>query len=275
MLLKKLVPRAARKALRPYLPVRYRVQRLDGYDYNDDPNIERLLFICGLHRSGTTLLERLLTACFELSFLRMSVMESEGQLAQSVYSPASRFGGPGRFAFHAGMADELARLTDYAKCRERILADWRRYVVGDYRTLIEKSPPNLTKIWWLRKVFVGARFIILTRDPRAASAATQKWSNSSIEDLMAHWHKAYSAALRDFDDKDTMIVRYEDICADHQAVLRAIGAFIDVPMIDERRPLDERFQKFDNSNERYLKDMPPKDFGEGVWSRFGYDLTDR
>ena len=161
--------------------------RLEGITYTDDPVIERLVFICGLHRSGTTALERLLVSRYRLACLRANRPVSEGQHLQSVYSPARAFGGPGRFAFSRAMMQELEGLRDHADCRERILADWRRFVVGTAPVLLEKSPPNLTKIWWLRSVFPGSRFVVVTRDPRAVAAATQKWSGTSLTELMLHW----------------------------------------------------------------------------------------
>jgi hypothetical protein len=111
------------------------------------------------------------------------------------------------------MEADLETLSDYPAHRRALLSHWQHYVVGKSSILLEKSPPNLTKIWWLRQVFPSARFIIMTRDPRAVAAATQKWSKSSLAELMLHWNVAYSKALRDFRKDDCTIVRYEDLVA--------------------------------------------------------------
>ena len=50
------VMRSLVPGLKPVL--RPPLARLEGVTYTDDPVIERLVFICGLHRSGTTALER-------------------------------------------------------------------------------------------------------------------------------------------------------------------------------------------------------------------------
>jgi N-acetyl-gamma-glutamylphosphate reductase len=59
----------------------------------------KLVFLAGLHRSGTTLLARLLAAHPEVSgFAVTAVPADEGQHLQDVYPSASVYGGPGRSA---------------------------------------------------------------------------------------------------------------------------------------------------------------------------------
>lgn len=248
-------------------------QRLPDFVYNDAPAIERFVFICGLHRSGTTLLERLLASRFDVAFLRASVPESEGQHMQSVYSAANAFGGAGRFAFSSEMSAELERLlADPERCRERITADWNRFVVGESATLLEKSPPNLTKIQWLRTVFPGARFVIMTRDPRAASAATLKWSRSSLGELMQHWDTAYSSAVAQMREEDCTTIRYEDLCEDQAGEIARIAAFLDLDERASTGEMEERHQQLVNSNARYLERHGGTRYGPGVWERFGYEV---
>ncbi len=246
--------------------------RLEGTTYTDDPVIERLVFICGLHRSGTTALERLLVSRYRLACLRANRPMSEGQHLQSVYSPARVFGGPGRFAFSHAMMQELEGLRDHADCRDRILDDWRRFVVGAAPVLLEKSPPNLTKIWWLRKVFPGSRFVIVTRDPRAVAAATQKWSGTSLAELMMHWNTAYSHAVDDFRVEDSIHLRYEDLTAHPDDEIARLGAFVECDMRPEPGPLEENYTRLRSSNARYLAAHEGTRYGAGIWDRFGYEV---
>lgn len=249
------------------------VERREGIAYAANPRIERLVFICGLHRSGTTLLEHLLVSALRLSCLRMTVPENEGQHAQTVYSPAAVFGGPGRFAFSQEMERELHLLEDHDACRARILADWKPFVSGDFPALIEKSPPNLTKIWWLRKVFPGSKFLILTRDPRAVAGATQKrWGNGRLEDLVRHWHVAHSMALRDMDDGDCLGIRYEDLLQFEERTVTAISRFLGVAERSGRQTLPVRFRTLSSSNEGYIAMHGGRVYGAGAWNAFGYDI---
>lgn len=250
----------------PYVP-----ERLPDISYNDTPDLERVLFICGLHRSGTTLLEHLLAARYDLAFLRASVPENEGQHLQTTYRAAHHFGGPGRFAFSREMRNELdALLADLAGCNARIMKAWSRFVVGNSTTLLEKSPPNLTKIGWLRAVFPNSGFIVVTRDPRACTAATRKWSGSDLSDLMRHWHVAYSQALRDFHDRDCILIRYEDLCDAPDAQLKRIAEFFGLsPRVTPHR-MEARHERIVNSNADYLTMHGSTAYGAGIWSRLGY-----
>lgn len=249
------------------------VERFAELDYVHDPQIDRIVFICGLHRSGTTLLERLLSARCDTSCLRARVIESEGQHMQRVYAPATRYGGPGRFAFSAARADaDLTALGDPVARGRDVLAAWRGFVVGESPVLLEKSPPNLTKIAWLRQAFPGSRFVIMTRDPRAVAGATRKWSGTSLPELVMHWSAAYSRALADFADNDCIALRYEDLMDDPTAELDRLAAFLDLAPRRNGSGLEERHRTLSNSNTRYIAAHDGMTYGMGAWDSFGYSL---
>lgn len=249
-----------------------RISRLDDVTYSKWPSIDRMVFICGLHRSGTTLLERLFATRFEVSFLRANKPQSEGQHLQTVFPTAREYGGPGRFAFSLEMAEKLENLTDHKQCRREILAEWSNFVVGGSRVLLEKSPPNLTKIWWLRRVFPGSMFVIVTRDPRAVSTATQKWGVTSLDELMRHWDVAYSKAMNDFSDSDCVVCRYEDLTEDPDKELERLGEFLKLRPRPKQDEIEDRFKKMVNSNDKYIEAHGGKSYGAGVWEKFGYSL---
>ena len=246
------------------------IQRTPGIEYSVNPRPERLVFVCGLHRSGTSLVEQMLVSQLDLSCLRMRVPENEGQHAQTVYSPALAFGGPGRFAFSDDMQRELKSLNDFDEHRKTILSDWAPFMVGSSTTLIEKSPPNLTKIWWLRKVFPGARFVIVVRDPRAVSGATQKWSQTSLEELMMHWHVAHSLALKDISANDCVTIKYEDLVASPDEVLNRIAQFLEAAWRPKQLPIADQYKKLLSSNDKYIARHSCRFYGKGVWDDFGY-----
>lgn len=237
-------------------------------------DIERVVFICGLHRSGTTLLEQQLRARFDLSVLRAPVPENEGQFLQDVYPIAAEYGGVGRFAFAPEMHPAAPEADKAEAMRTRLLACWQAWREGDAPTLLEKSPPNITKIRWLRGVFPGSSFIILTRDPRAVAAASAKWRNASHTDLIFHWHVAYEAALDALAD-DCTVLRYEALVDDPDNELTRVGADLSLTPRTDRQMAEERFKTLENRNAAYLEAAPHHRFGSGAWDRLGYDLGER
>jgi hypothetical protein len=228
------------------------------------------IFICGLHRSGTTLLENHMRSQFLLTALSAPVPENEGQHLQDVYPAAIEYGGPGRFAFSPEMR-MTAEAEGTDRARLRLLECWSSWATEQTDTLLEKSPPNLTKIAWLRKVFPGAKFIVMTRDPRVAAAATIKWAKTSIEELIFHWQVAHEAALEDEAD-DCLRLRYEDYCENPERHLAMIGARFGLEPSSDAATKDDRFKDTRNSNSKYLADCTPRNFGTGIWREFGYAI---
>lgn len=188
----------------------------------------KLVFIGGLHRSGTSLLHRCLgdhpaTSVFEDT----GAVEDEGQLLQSVYPPASAYGGPGRFAL-----DPEAHLTEAsplatAAHAQELLAQWTPYWDLHKPVLVEKSPPNLIRLRFLQALYPDAYFIVLIRHPLAVSFATTKWRDMRLDQLVRHWvvsHKRFEAdrpAVRRL-----CVLRYEDFVAHPEPTLHALHRFL-------------------------------------------------
>lgn len=236
------------------------------------PQFERQVFICGLHRSGTTLLENHLRACFHVAALEAPVPENEGQHLQDVYPAANRHGGAGRFAFAPQMRMLAPSPPEAERARNRLLACWATWVDHpDAKVLLEKSPPNLTKIAWLRAVFPAARFVIMTRDPRAVAAATIKWSGTSFDELMTHWDAAHRIALED-EQADCIRLRYEDFCDDPAFQLDRLGQFLDLQPRQVPDAAEARFSEVVNQNARYFERFGQRSLGAGSWSQFGYEI---
>ena len=163
------------------------------------PDIDdrRFLFIGGLHRSGTSILHRLLREHpLTSGFHDTGVMEDEGQHLQSVIPAAHAYGGPGEFAFHPDAhLTETSRLISHHN-RDTLLKEWGAYYNLEKQILLEKSPPNLIRSRFFRQMFPHSSFVFIVRHPIAVALATEKWSNRTIIERLLHWHSAHSIFTR-------------------------------------------------------------------------------
>jgi hypothetical protein len=196
----------------------------------------KFIFLCGLHRSGTSPLFQILREHPQISgFRNTSVPEDEGQHLQSVFPAAKAYGGPGRFGFapEAHLTEESRLVT--AENRRRLFEEWSKYWELAKPCLLEKSPPNLIRTRFFQSLFPRSYFIIISRHPIAVSLATWKWSRSSLESLMEHWlhcHRLFEldrAHLR-----HAIVIKYEDLIRDTRPALRQIYSFLGLAPHDSR-----------------------------------------
>lgn len=194
----------------------------------ETPPEQRYGFICGLHRSGTTLIARALAQHPMVSgFKNTGVIEDEGQFLQSVLPLEIAFGGVGRFGFdpHAHMTESSTLNTPEAS--SRLLSEWERYWDRSRPVLIEKTPSNLLRTRLLQALVPPSHFIIVTRHPIAACLATVKWTEGNVFSLISHWVHCYGLAREDAKSlRRVLWVSYEGFVADPAGQLARMGEFL-------------------------------------------------
>jgi hypothetical protein len=200
---------------------------------------QRMVFVCGLHRSGTSVVHRCLREHPEVSgFSDTGVPQDEGQFLQTVYPPGRAHGGPGRFGF-----DPKAHLTEDSPLvseanQRKLIAEWGRYWDMSSPRLVEKSPPNLVRTRFLRAMFPGARFVVVMRHPVAVAGATQKWSKTPLTSLVHHWvvcHETMRADIEGFDDVTEL--RYEDFVLDPDGAMARIHQHLGLSHVPATEPV--------------------------------------
>jgi hypothetical protein len=190
----------------------------------------QLVFIGGLHKSGTSLLYRCLRDHPHVSaFHGTGVPEDEGQHLQSVYPPAKAYGGPGLFGFNnAAALDEKSPLVT-PENRDRLWSEWGAHWDLSRRVLLEKSPPNLIRGRFLHALFPGAAFIMILRHPVAVAYATRKWKPLPVARLIDHWLVCHERYRQDRPRLERLLeIRYEDLVRQPEPTLRKVYDFIGV-----------------------------------------------
>ncbi len=195
----------------------------------------RPIFIVGLPRSGTTLVEQILAAHSQV------VATNELPFLERIAFELERSGGYGR---------RLAALTDTDRIRFRdyYLEEAGRYVVDEELHFIDKNPNNFMHVGLIRSLLPEALIVDVRRDLRdnATSIYRQFFSvghdySASFTDIqtycsgylriIAQWQELYSNALR--------IQSYEDLVTNPDEQIAELLAFCEL----KREPLCFEFYR--------------------------------
>jgi hypothetical protein len=210
----------------------------------------RFVFLAGLHRSGTTLLARLLGAHPEISgFSDTGAPADEGQHLQSVYPSDHEYGRPGRFAFAPEMhLTESSPLASEESART-LFEEWSPHWDLSRPFLLEKSPPNLLKTRFLQALFPDSAFVVLLRHPIPVTLATAKWRGTRrYHRLLEHWLHSYALFSADRERLERVhVLRYEQLVGDPAATLREIFEFLELEPIAPSEPVGT------GANEEYFR----------------------
>lgn len=192
------------------------------------------VFIVGMYRSGTTLMEQLLDASSQVRGL--------GELCD--FPSAMRYATD---HYCRGSIDHVvvarAAAVDFADVGQRYMAGlaWR---IGDERFFTDKLPANFLNIGFICQALPQAKILHMVRDPvetcfsnlRELFSEVNPHSYDQLEladyflqyrRLMAHWHSAYPGRILD--------VHYSDLTRDPEGVMRKVAAFCGIDYVDSMR----------------------------------------
>jgi hypothetical protein len=250
----------------------------------------RYIFVCGLHRSGTSVLFRSLRDHSQVSgFDGTASPEDEGMHLQTVYPPSGYYGGAGVFGFHpeAHLTESSPLVSEVN--RQKLFSEWSRYWDLDKLYLLEKSPPNIIRTRFLQAMFPNSYFIVMLRHPLAVSYATQKWYRKykvnwrGLPRIFEHWlvcHEIFKADQKYLNN--SFVVKYEEFVAEPHKWVNDIYRFLGLSY----SPVSQKI--ISDVNKKYFKRWNRKlsGFFSGMVNRtiiqrygkrvkcFGYSLTD-
>ena len=209
----------------------------------------KFVFLAGLHRSGTTLLARLLAAHPEISgFSDTGAPADEGQHLQTVYPSDHEYGRPGRFGFAPEMhLTESSPLVSEQNAAA-LLEEWSSHWDLSRPLLLEKSPPNLLKTRFLQALYPGSAFVVIVRHPIPVSIPTAKWRGTRRYDrLFEHWLRCHALFDADREHLDRVhVLQYEQLVRDPETELRGIFEFLELEPIAPSEPVAT------GANEKYF-----------------------
>jgi hypothetical protein len=209
-----------------------------------------MAFIIGIGRSGTTLLSNMLNSNPEV----ISTPENEFILfAESTFKDKS-FDDPGvidsflrMFQYDYNKVTSIWRpeqklRDDILKLKEKTFANVCKLVSLNYpiagkdpshvKTIVDKNPVYSLHLDRISEVFPEARYIVLVRDFRDNALSRKKYAqrSTSVFELAVSWNYYYEQLFKGIEKHNLnhKIVRYEDLVADSENVLKEICEFLNV-----------------------------------------------
>lgn len=174
------------------------------------------IFIMGLPRSGTTLLERMLSSAVGVAGL--------GEVA----------------LLNRRFSEKLAASTLMTEGLSDLRSEYAEYqkIMGDCRWTVDKMPVNYMHIGWINRVFPEAKLILLRRDRKDMALSLfenyfdSAGQNFSFEETgIAHRMKIFDETIADWSDLGASFLElnYEDITGDPEGSLRKVSDYCGIP----------------------------------------------
>lgn len=215
------------------------------------------IFVVGMPRSGTTLLDSALSAHGDIS--------SGGELPAMPSHLRSFQSWAARSGWSGGPIPEQVRQT----LRDTYLAEYETYGVSPARYVVDKQPPNFMSVGLIRHVFPEAPIIHIRRNAMETGFSiyrknfTRAWPYSmSLEDIghyygqydriMAHWQAVAGEGL--------VTVRYETLVQDFEAEMRRLIDFVGLDWDDRCLSFHEQQSVVTTLSATQVRQGPSTDF---------------
>ncbi len=241
----------------------------EGLGHIDDG--PRPVFIVGMPRSGTTLLERILGSHADVA--------DAGELNDILWQLRWCADLAGDKFLDLGLARK-AESIDWPELGRRYLAhtQWR---AGGKTVYTDKMPANFTNIAYILRALPQARIVHMVRDPMDtcfsnlkelfAGAYPHSYDQVEMADhfrryrmLMAHWHKAFPGRILD--------VRYGELVEAPDRIAREVLDFCGLPWQDGLTAIENRTGTIATASAAQVRE-PIHQRYVGQWRRYESHLA--
>ncbi len=224
---------------------------------------ESPIFVGGQHRSGTTLMRRLLHLHPHISCGPESNLFRDKELIRIH-----------KYLRTTWLAGLDPRYNVDVAIVDRVMASLINAVLMPYcqshnkQRWAEKTPKNIYFLETLFTLFPRAKFVHMIRDPRdvycsvrtKASGTTPRWASITPERSAQDWMRRISCGLAWRDRPDRYLeVRYETLVEQPEATLRNLLGFLGEPWAPE---MLEGIAIYGTSVSRWRRDLSKSDVGE-------------
>lgn len=208
---------------------------------------EDVVFITGFARTGTTLMHGLLCMSEDL----MPVTTECTYLSHLIEAYVQA-----RLYWLGYTYDQFADQDQFRRFHRRVVgayfAQLRTHFATD-RRLVQKAPQQLGRsLPAVADLLPNARFIVMLRDPRAVLASDmERWRRVGLEKSVVEQAREYGKYYRLIAGQlpalagRLALVRYESLVTEPDAVMREVGAFLDVRLPPDlaTRPWEHKRQQ--------------------------------
>ncbi len=228
------------------------------------------VFIVGLPRTGTTLLEQILSAhpMVHGAGERLAIRETLARLTDTgtVSTAAIRAAALDAPTLSAASRDYLAELHALAPDAARV---------------VDKMPDNVFQLGFIATLLPGARIICCTRDlrdvgasifghrflgyhPYAHDLADLGWYMARQKRLLAHWRSSLPSPM--------LMLDHAEWIGDFDGTLRRVLAFLDLPYDPACARFFEQDRRVGTASRAQVR-RPINDSGVGRWKRYAEQLA--
>lgn len=234
-----------------------------------DPTLQPI-FVVGMHRSGTTLSERIISG--------HSRVAAGGETYDITAALRRASGYHCRLETDRRIVEARAGF-DYRRIGAEYL-DSMRWRAAGAPCITDKLPSNFLNIGFIARALPQARIIRLRRDPidvglsnlrtLFSTAAAYSYDQMDFvhyfnryEKLMEHWHAIFPGRIMD--------VEYNDLVADPEGMARRIAAFCGLEFEPAMVKIEERSDAVATASSVMMRDGIRKDRGK-VWKAYEQPL---